>query len=363
MNLIVVALSLMPLVQQPQSAAPTGDPVAGQRAFGGGAAFCSQCHGGRGQGGLGPDLAGRALSFEQFKRAITRPWGIMPSYKNLDDKIIADMHAFVEQQAKVAQPGPPGVPTPPDGSPLGQQIFIATGCGQCHRAEAADPRRDMGAFAKEMTYDLFAKIVYDGERRVYAVHTPPPLRMGVFSRERLPEPALRVIYDWLTKDTGLRVPMTAEVSAGRPEAGNTMFSISVENEGNTEKGLAAEDVSLSLVLPPGAQVVATTGSGYQGVRDDADHKGSIALWRVARVAAGQKVLFTITLAGRPTPQGLFENSTVEWQKPVIRRPAGQTLKDPRLPDKAGFSGDWISTTGISQRPDGQVLPLFVVPGK
>jgi mono/diheme cytochrome c family protein len=363
MNLIVIALLLVPLAQEPQTTAPTGDPVAGQRAFGGGAAFCSQCHGGRGQGAFGPDLAGRSLSFEQFKRAITQPWGVMPSYRQLNDKTIADMYAYLERQAKVAQPGPPGVPMAPTGSPLGQQIFISAGCAQCHRAEAADPRRDMGAFAKEMTYELFAKMVYDGERRVYSAQTPPPLRMGVFSRDRLPEPALRAVYDWLTKDTGLRVPMTAEVSAGVQERDNTTYSIHVENEGNADKGLAAEDVRVSLVLPSGAKVIATTGAGYQGVREDAARKANVAEWRVPRVPGGQNVSLSITLAGTAQPQGLFENSTVQWEKPAIHRPAGQTLKDPRLPDQAGFSGDWITTSGISQRPNGQVLPLFVVPGK
>ena len=347
----------------PQTAgpvAPKGNPQDGQKAFAGGAAFCSICHAGRGQGAFGPDLAGRGLSFAQFKRAVVQPWGIMPGYAHLSDQTIADMWAYLEALPKVAEAGQPGNPPPPPGSPLGQHLFLTVGCGQCHRNEAADPRRDMGAFAKEMSYDVFQKIVYEGERRAYNVRTPPPRRMGVYSRDHLPEPALREIYKWLTEDTGLRVPMTAEVAVDVKDGGNTSFTLHVENEGNATLGLAAEGVLVSVVLPAGAKVVTASPEGYLGVRFDSELKADRIEWKASRLAPAAKLTYRFSLAG-DLPGTLFMNSRVQWEKPQIRRPANQTLKDPRVPDKSGFKGDWISTVGVAQRPDGRVLPLFITP--
>ena len=357
MSTVLVALLMLPLLQS--DSALKGNPAEGQKAFAGGVAFCSICHGGRGQGAFGPDLAGRGLNFAQFKRAVTQPYGVMPSYAFLSDQTLADMHAFLESLPKVAEAGKVGVPPPPTGSPLGQYLFLTVGCGQCHRMEAADPRRDMGAFAKEMNYELFKKIVYEGERRAYAVREPPPRRMGIFQKDRLPEPALREIYKWLTEETGLRVPMTAEIGAGVQSGGNTTYTLNVENEGNQAKGLVAEGVTISLVLPPGAKVVSTTGAGYQGVRNDPQRKAEIVVWKVPKITAAEKQTYTLTLAGTDTPAGIFQSSRVEWSKPESRRPANQTLTDPRLPDIPGYKGDWISTVGVAQRPSGQVLPLFI----
>jgi len=359
MSTLLAALALAAALQA--DAAPKGNAADGQKAFSGGVAFCSICHGGKAQGAFGPDLAGRGLSFAQFKRAVTQPWGIMPGFPFLNDQTIADMHAFTESLPKVAEAGKPGNPPPPPGSPAGQHLFLTIGCGQCHRNEAADPRRDMGAFGKEMNYELFQKIVYEGERRAYAVREPPPRRMGIFSRDKLPEPALREIYRWLTEETGLRVPITAEIPPGVPADGNTTYTLHVENEGNAAKGLTAEDVMIVLTLPAGAKVVSTTGTGYQGVRPDPDLKADVAVWKVSKIAPAEKQTYTLTLAGTDAPSGIFTNSRVQWSKPEIRRPANQTLKDPRLPDKPGFKGDWISTVGVAQRPDGRVLPLFIVP--
>ena len=344
---------------QASAPAPKGNPQDGQRAFAGGAAFCSICHAGRGQGAFGPDLAGRGLSFAQFKRAVVQPWGLMPAYAHLSDQTIADMWAFLEGLPKVAEAGKPGNPPPPPGSPLGQHLFLTVGCGQCHRNEAADPRRDMGAFAKEMSYELFQKIVYEGERRAYNVRTPPPRRMGVYSRDHLPEPALREIYKWLTEETGLRVPMTAEVTQTAKEGARTSFALHVENEGNAAKGLTAEQLLVSVVLPAGTKVVDATPAGYV-VRQDAERKAEVLEWKAPRLAPAAKLTYAFTLTG-DIPASPFLDSRVQWSKPEIRRPANQTLKDPRVPDKPGFKGDWISTVGVAQRPDGRVLPLFITP--
>jgi hypothetical protein len=42
--------------------------------------------------------------------------------------------------------------------------------------------------------------------------------------------------------------------------------VTLENQGTRGKGLAAETVTINLVLPTGASVVSNTGDGYQGVK-------------------------------------------------------------------------------------------------
>ena len=37
------------------------------------------------EGAFGPDLAGRGLNYEQVKRAVRQPWGIMPRF--LDEQV------------------------------------------------------------------------------------------------------------------------------------------------------------------------------------------------------------------------------------------------------------------------------------
>src|SRR5215204_2100000 len=67
---------------------------------------CQNCHGAQAQGGFGPDLAGRGLSFEQFRHAVREPWGVMLAYtpQQLSDQAIADMWVYTSGLPKVAQP-------------------------------------------------------------------------------------------------------------------------------------------------------------------------------------------------------------------------------------------------------------------
>src|SRR5262245_35925208 len=60
---------------------PSGDAAAGKTAWA--ARRCMRCHGENGEGGFGPDLAGRALTFNQFRQALRKPWGIMPTFNEL----------------------------------------------------------------------------------------------------------------------------------------------------------------------------------------------------------------------------------------------------------------------------------------
>src|SRR5437667_11631595 len=69
---------------------------------------CQQCHGVKGEGAFGPDLAGRQLSFDQFKQAVRKPWGIMPAFPDsqISDQILANFYTYLSGLPKVATPGP-----------------------------------------------------------------------------------------------------------------------------------------------------------------------------------------------------------------------------------------------------------------
>ena len=92
--------------------AQTGDSAAGKEFWNG--YECAHCHGLYGQGGYGPDLAGLGLTFEQFKHQVRQPWGAMLRWsdKQISDKQLTDIYAFLTSLPRVATPGvaPPGVP-------------------------------------------------------------------------------------------------------------------------------------------------------------------------------------------------------------------------------------------------------------
>ncbi|MBM3779318.1 MAG: cytochrome c [Acidimicrobiia bacterium] len=353
-----VLLATSVLAFAASASAQTPDPKAGQQAFSGGIAFCTICHGGNGSGGYGPDLAGTGLTVEQFIRSVRQPWGIMPSFPNIDDRTLINMHAWLSGLPKVEAPGKPRVEMP-EGGPIGQRLSIAYACSQCHGPELADPRRDMGGQAIT-TLEGLEKILYDGERPTYEpAQGRRPNRMGHFSRERLPRSVLETIFTWMKDEMGLRPPVVAEVRASKPMNGNITYTLEVHNEGAKGKGLPAEGVTATLILPPDAKVVSSTGAGWVGVQKDPATGMPAAVWKVAKIDAGPAVdVGSITLAGATVPKGVFKGSSITWEKPAQKRPANQTLTDARIPPPPG---DGIPTTGVSQRPTGQVLPLFVMP--
>ena len=67
--------------------------------------------------------------------------------------------------------------------------------------------------------------------------------MGNFSRDRLPEMVLRVIYQFML-DAGFRAPINASLQAGRGGA-NTTYTLSVFNDGVAQKGTDAEESRFS----------------------------------------------------------------------------------------------------------------------
>lgn len=317
--LIGVAGDRATTTAQTQTPAPQGRVAEGNTAW----ALplrCANCHGTQGEGGYGPDLAGRGISFEAFRRAVRAPWGIMPAYseRQMSDQTLADMYAFLSSLSPPAKLGTKQY-TAPAGAPIGQIYMIESyGCASCHGPEILFPRQVLGgAEGAALDFEHFEEMVYE-HSSLY-----PAGRMGNYSRHRLPEPILREIFRFIKDDLGLLVPMTAVMSQGVADGPNTTYTLAVRNTGAKGKGLTAEEITVAVMLPPSANVVGMTGPRYQGVqpnvRGDHDAVGSAAVWKGNRLAAGEDLRFQITLAGPPAAANeLFKDSVVEWLKPVIR---------------------------------------------
>jgi uncharacterized repeat protein (TIGR01451 family) len=340
---VVALLVLGPGALAAQGVAdPVGRPDAGKAFVSGtNVSPCVACHGRQGEGGYGPDLAGTGLTFAQFRRAVRSPWGVMPSYSDaqVNDQLLADLLAYFRSLPRVPAPKvavfegsgqelnsravwrvllPAPLPVLP-GMSLGQQLTMRTaGCAQCHGPDMDNPRRWAGGAGA--SYEWLAGIVYnEGGRSVEAAKD-----MGVYSRARLPEQALRGIWNFLSAELGLRAFMSASAERRTTAAGgNVTYAVQVSNEGVARRGLAAEDVTVVLALPPGASVVANTGQGYEGVRTDSQTGARVVSWRVPQVAAGQRQEFALTLAGGGASAVLGQASTVRWARPAAdaRRPA------------------------------------------
>jgi mono/diheme cytochrome c family protein len=67
---------------------------------------CAPCHGDKGQGLIGPPLAGRALDPEQVRTIVTTGRGAMPAVgKGWDDTQLNALIAYVTQQIGQRTPG------------------------------------------------------------------------------------------------------------------------------------------------------------------------------------------------------------------------------------------------------------------
>jgi mono/diheme cytochrome c family protein len=307
---------------------PSGDSGRGKAVWALGNTSCRNCHGGDGEGAFGPVLAGRKLPYEKFRAYVRNPAGRMPGYveSQLTDQEIADLVAYFDSLPAVPKAGPWRFPLP-EGAPRGQQLAVSTiGCGQCHGVTLETPRH--GAAEVSGDWEWFKQMVYDHSStqpqqwsqldRSIPASTPGPgrVRMGNYSRARLPEATLMEIWTWMT-DLGHLVPLVGRIDPGTVGASGITFTVNVANSGVKGKGLAAEDVRVALVVPPAAQVVSATGPGYQGVRRDEDTRGNVAVWQVPRMAATERHTLTITLSGAikgaEPPHG-----TIRWARPAVK---------------------------------------------
>ena len=344
----------------PGTRAQTGDPEAGARSWD---AMCDNCHGPDAEGAFGPDLAGgRGLTLDQFRRAIRRPWGVMPTLneQQLSDQGVADVYAFVGTKPPVPQPGEWHWRRAPETAPVGQRLYMNTaGCGQCHEPENAYGRMWLGEHAKEADFDYFARQIYE--------HTDkyPRGRMGTYRRERLPESVLREIYEWMVIDIGMRASIGAVIEMGERRGEETRFTVTVTNRGVTDVGLDVQGVTVFVKVPPTMTVVGGTGTGYQGAQplatlgleprlplaphshDDSgrverprqDLSGDVVVWKIPHMAAGEALTLSFALSGPPPTERTlqyFSGSTVHWESPgrnAKGSPPVMIYRDLRLPDQ------------------------------
>ena len=322
MKRLFLALFIIPVfaaVATAQTAAPAGDPVAGKALWDGNTTSCKNCHANNAQGGFGPDLAGRRLTFAQFNHAVQKPWGIMPSFPQLNDKQVADLYAYVSNLPGVPEPGAWRFPLP-DNAPKGQVVALSTiGCAMCHTPILDTPRR--GIAEANGDFEWFKHMVYDHTTAMpehcAAVGPGNPycraVRMGNYSRTRLQEDQLKQIYDWAV-GLGLEIPVTTTISKAEQAPNGFTNKIDVNN-----KGVEADNVTIEVIVPAGAKVVTAAGTGYKGTRADKKTKATVAEWQVAKLMPNEKQSYSITFSKAVEPDHV--KGSIHW---TMRggRPAG-----------------------------------------
>ena len=321
-SLLVVLFLLALSVPQAAAQSPAGDPEKGKVLWlKTEHVECRECHGDNGEGAFGPDLAGRRLTRAQFIHAVRKPWGIMPAYaeSQISDRELDDLMAFFGTLPTVAEPGPWRRPVRTN-EPRGLQVATTAGCVQCHNPTFNNGRGVMGAIKAD--FEWFKAIVYAHP----AAYPPtrarlgdPPferLAMGSFSPARLPESMLQDVWSYIS-ELGFRPRMQGRLSAGVPSASGVVYKLDVVNTGVKGLGLAAEDLSVMLAVPPGATVVTATGPGYEGVRRDEQAKADMAVWRVSRMEPGDRQTYTLTLSRAGTAKDNVRG-TMRWTKPAVK---------------------------------------------
>jgi mono/diheme cytochrome c family protein len=334
MRTLIVALALLvfPLAESNAFAqAAAGDPAAGKALWDGNQTSCKNCHGAAAEGGFGPDLAGRKLSLARVTRAVRQPWGIMPAFKDTQlgytDKGLADFVAYFDSLPAPAAPGKWKYELPAAGANPGLVAVIATvGCAQCHTPTMDTPRRGAGEVNGD--FEWFKRMVYDHTTTIAEqwteLGTPTAgraVRMGNYNPTRLPESTLRPIYDYM-RDLGFPLTITAKLDAGVPSPNGVTYTAILENAGVANKSLAAEEMTLSLVIPSDVKVVSATGVGYQKVQHDDKANADVAVWKIAKLPAKAPQTLTITLSKAPTDQ---LKGTLRWAKPTMKDPEANLM--------------------------------------
>jgi len=314
------------------AAPPTGDPTAGKAHYALGNTSCRNCHGGDGEGAFGPALAGRIdLTFERFRNYVRNPAGRMPAYieAELTDQEIADMVAYFTSLPPATKPAAWRTPLP-EGAPRGQQLAIAVvGCAQCHGATFETPRH--GMFEVNGDFEWFKHMVYDHTNaqreqwqqldpsipRTTPVPAGPPgrnrIRMGNYSRQRLPENILKEIYDWAADLGPLATLAVSMTPAQNAPAGQAVYNLTVYNSSVKGKGPTVEDITVSLEVPDNVQVINAVGTGYAGTSKTAEGK-TVATWKLPKLAATEQQALSITLSAPAS--GLRGHAT--WGKPAVK---------------------------------------------
>jgi mono/diheme cytochrome c family protein len=309
-------------------AGPAGNAETGKAVWALGNTSCRNCHGDNAEGGFGPALAaGVDLNFERVRAYLRNPAGRMPAYPEaeLTDQEIADLVAYWASAPPATKAAAWRAELPAN-APRGQALSISVmGCGQCHGATMTTPRHGMAEVNGD--FEWFKKMVYthtSALREQWAMFEPnapkvtpgpagPPgrnrVRMGNYTRDRLPEPLLKEIYDWM-HDLGPLMPLQVRLTPA--QGGGSTYNLTVANGTVKGKGMNAEDVTVSVEVPEGVQVTNTTGTGYEGVKS-AEGK-NLATFRIPRLGPGETQMFTLTTSA-PAP-GL--RGTASWAKPAVK---------------------------------------------
>jgi len=324
MKKMLVAFLVLPLVQTAASAQIVGDAAAGKAYWDRLAprlTDCKECHNLNGEGGFGPDLAGRGLSAAQVLRAVRQPWGIMPAFveSQVSVKDAADIAAYMATLPKRDAPDDWNVSVP-EGAPPGQATMINMGCGQCHGATFNGPRANMGLY--NMDFEYFSNLVYNHttampQYRATIGNPGTNLDMGNFSRVRLPAGTLRQIYYWARDEIGVRAPIAAQLAKGETGANGVTYPLTVTNNGMQGKGVVAEGLTVSLTIPADTTVVAATGTGYQGTHTDDRTKATVATWKLPRSGPKEQEKLSITLS-KPATAAANLRGDLRWTKPSPR---------------------------------------------
>lgn len=134
---------------------------------------------------------------------------------------------------------------------------------------------------------------------------------------------MRDLWQFFSVEQGLRVPISAQVSAGVPSANGVTYTITIQNSGTPGKGLTAEYVTITLPLLRGRDpeevttlIEATTGGGFTGVHRDLLTNTNAAEFEIPSLGPGEKKVFTITLSGKGANAGI-PRGTVKWEKPRL----------------------------------------------
>jgi len=88
--------------------------------------------------------------------------------------------------------------------------------------------------------------------------------------------------------------------------------LTVSNNGLQGKGLIAEGVTVSLIIPKDATVVAATGTGYQGT--STANNNTNAVWKLPRSAPKDQERMSITLSKAGTSADNLRGN-IRWEKP------------------------------------------------
>jgi len=126
--------------------------------------------------------------------------------------------------------------------------------------------------------------------------------------------------------------VTANLDAGVPAAGGVTYTLVVDNGGVPGKGLPAEDMTLSLIVPADVKVVSATGAGYQKVQRDETAKADAAVWKIAKLAPKAPQTFTLTLSKAPAEP---LKGSLRWAKPTMKAADANVVNIAPRPAAAG----------------------------